>query len=90
MFPVRLLSTNLITKQATTQIRLISSSSTSITKVHRATYARTYPTVLVLPDGSSINIKYHEPRKIIKVLYYNLNQLTYYLICIFFCSFHSI
>lgn len=50
-----------------TQIRCINSSSTSITKIHRSVYARTYPTVVVLPDGSSINTKYYEPRKIIKV-----------------------
>lgn len=36
-----------------------------ITKKHRKTYERTYPTVLVLPDGSSMNIDYHEPRQII-------------------------
>lgn len=47
--------------------RSISSSTASITKIHRATYARTYPTILVLPDGSTINIRYHEPRQIIQV-----------------------
>lgn len=26
-----------------------------------------YPTVVVQPDGSTINIRYHEPRKIIKL-----------------------
>lgn len=56
-----------------TQIRCISSSSTSITKIHRSVYARTYPTIVVLPDGSSINVKYYEPRKIIKV-----DQQRYY------------
>lgn len=49
------------------QSRNISSSTAAITKIHRKVYARTYPTVLVQPDGSSITIKYHEPRKIIKV-----------------------
>lgn len=29
-----------------------------------------YPTTVVLSDGSSINIRYHEPRKIIKVGFY--------------------
>lgn len=37
----------------------------AITKPHRQAYVRTYPSLLVLPDGSSINIQYHEPRKII-------------------------
>lgn len=50
-----------------TTVRYLSSVSASITKIHRQTYARTYPTVVVLSDGSSINIRYHEPRKIIKV-----------------------
>lgn len=35
----------------------------------------TYPTVLVLPDGSSINIEYNEPRKII-VLPLNISELS--------------
>lgn len=30
-------------------------------------YARLYPTTVVLPDGSSFNIRYYEPRKIIKL-----------------------
>ncbi|XP_071444076.1 large ribosomal subunit protein mL55 [Hetaerina americana] len=46
-------------------IRRINCNSASITRPHRLIYARMYPTVLVLPDGSSVNIRYHEPRKII-------------------------
>ncbi|KAJ6637413.1 39S ribosomal protein L55, mitochondrial [Pseudolycoriella hygida] len=53
----------------------ISSTSASITKVHRKTYARTYPTIVVLPNGSSINSRYHEPRQIIK-LPLDLSTLT--------------
>lgn len=45
-----------------------------VTKVHRDLYPRMYPTKVVLPDGASINIRYHEPRKIIKVNY--LNNIT--------------
>lgn len=45
--------------------RKLSSASAQVTKIHRKVYARMYPTVLVLPDGSSVNIRYHEPRKII-------------------------
>ncbi|CAO1426463.1 unnamed protein product [Diamesa serratosioi] len=55
--------------------RHVSSSTAAITKVHRAIYARTYPTILVNPDGSSVNIRYHEPRKIIK-LPFDLSSLT--------------
>ncbi|CAH1644223.1 unnamed protein product [Spodoptera littoralis] len=39
----------------------------SVTKIHRDLYTRMYPTKVVLPDGASINIRYHEPRKIIKL-----------------------
>ncbi|KAM0733694.1 Large ribosomal subunit protein mL55 [Formica fusca] len=47
----------------------------AITKKHRRIYERTYPTILVLPDGSSIEIEYHEPRKII-TLPLNVGELT--------------
>nr|XP_012221701.1 PREDICTED: 39S ribosomal protein L55, mitochondrial [Linepithema humile] len=47
----------------------------AITKKHRATYECTYPTTLVFSDGSSIEIEYHEPRKII-VLPFNMADLT--------------
>ncbi|XP_018578036.1 39S ribosomal protein L55, mitochondrial [Anoplophora glabripennis] len=48
-------------------IRNLNSLSASITKPHRLTYVRTYPTVLVNPDGSTVTIRYPEPRKIIKL-----------------------
>ncbi|KPI97968.1 39S ribosomal protein L55, mitochondrial [Papilio xuthus] len=47
--------------------RFLNNNVASITKVHREVYARLYPTTVVLPDGASINIRYHEPRKIIKL-----------------------
>lgn len=47
----------------------------AITKKHRKTYERTYPTTLVFSDGSSIEIDYFEPRKII-ILPLNLAELT--------------
>ncbi|KAK0075650.1 hypothetical protein PV325_006597 [Microctonus aethiopoides] len=46
-----------------------------ITKKHRKVYERTYPVHLVHPNGSTINIQYHEPRKIIK-LPLDLNKLS--------------
>lgn len=56
--------------------RGLSAVTASITRTRRAIAPRTYPTVLVLPDGASINIRYHEPRKIIKV--YKINfKCTY-------------
>lgn len=47
--------------------RCLNSNIASITKVHRKMYARLYPTAVILPDGSSISIRYYEPRKIIKL-----------------------
>ncbi|KAF2882995.1 hypothetical protein ILUMI_23174 [Ignelater luminosus] len=49
------------------QVRYLNSKAASITKPHRLTYARIYPTVLVRPDGSTVTIRYHEPRQIIKL-----------------------
>ncbi|XP_057564620.1 39S ribosomal protein L55, mitochondrial [Hippopotamus amphibius kiboko] len=34
----------------------------SLTRVHRQTYARLYPVLLVKQDGSTIRIRYREPR----------------------------
>uniref|UniRef100_A0A1Y9H9E9 39S ribosomal protein L55, mitochondrial n=1 Tax=Anopheles farauti TaxID=69004 RepID=A0A1Y9H9E9_9DIPT len=47
--------------------RCLSSNTAAVVKVHRSIYARRYPTVMVLPNGATINLKYHEPRKIIKL-----------------------
>lgn len=48
-------------------VRHLSSSSACITRAHRIKYLLQYPTTVVLPDGSSIEIRYPEPRKIITV-----------------------
>lgn len=78
------------------QCRSISSATAAVTKIHRAIYTRVHPVVVVNPDGSSINIRYPEPRQIIKVRLYrnviwNLSILYFssnsYL---FRCSCHSI
>lgn len=47
--------------------RNLNSNVSSITKIHREIFTRMYPTKVILADGASINIRYHEPRKIIKV-----------------------
>ncbi|KAH8362285.1 hypothetical protein KR200_003171 [Drosophila serrata] len=52
---------------AVQQLRCLSSATAAVTRLHRSVYCRMYPTVVVQPDGSTINIRYHEPRKIIKV-----------------------
>lgn len=35
-------------------------------KIKRALYPRLYPTTLTFKDGSTITMRYHEPRQIIK------------------------
>lgn len=47
--------------------RYLNNNVASVTKIHRELYTRMYPTRVVLADGASFNIRYHEPRKIIKV-----------------------
>ncbi|KAH8278973.1 hypothetical protein KR018_012094 [Drosophila ironensis] len=61
--------------QAVQQLRCLSSATAAVTRLHRSVYCRLYPTVVVQPDGSTINIRYHEPRKIIK-LPLDLSTLT--------------
>ncbi|GFS13590.1 39S ribosomal protein L55, mitochondrial [Elysia marginata] len=43
------------------------SSTASVTRTKRMVYPRTYPTLLVYPDGSTITVRYREPRRIIKL-----------------------
>ena len=50
------------------QIRNLNANRAVMTKIKRGTYCQKYPTMLVLPDGSTITTKYHKPREIIKVL----------------------
>lgn len=67
------------------QVRYLNSKAASITRPHRPTYARLYPTLLVRPDGSTITIRYHEPRQIIKV------KIPFFMDCFFSYNhrFHS-
>jgi len=45
-----------------------SSSTCGIGRVNRGgKYARTYPTLLVNPDGSTYTIRFREPRQILRV-----------------------
>lgn len=48
-------------------VRPINCHTAAITKTHRRIYLRTYPTVLQLPDGSTFNMKYHEPVGVIRL-----------------------
>ncbi|XP_054276902.1 39S ribosomal protein L55, mitochondrial-like [Macrosteles quadrilineatus] len=55
--------------------RCLNSSSAAITRIHRSKYLLQYPTTVILPDGSSIVIRYPEPRQII-TLPLDLNTLS--------------
>jgi len=43
------------------------SNRASICRISRLQYLRQYPTLVVNPDGSTFNIRYKEPRKIINL-----------------------
>nr|XP_004611683.1 unnamed protein product [Sorex araneus] len=51
------------------------SSRASLTRVHRQAYARLYPVLLVRQDGSTIHIRYREPRRML-VMPLDLDSLT--------------
>ncbi|XP_025108891.1 39S ribosomal protein L55, mitochondrial-like [Pomacea canaliculata] len=58
------------TCQRLTQVWMIrrdNSNRTSICRTNRYSYVRQYPTMLVLPDGATVTIRYKEPRRIIKL-----------------------
>lgn len=43
------------------------SNRAAVTRINRKAYPQMYPTLLVFADGSTVNIRYKEPRAIIKV-----------------------
>lgn len=45
--------------------RRADSSRASLARVHRQAYARLYPMLLVKQDGSTIHIRYREPRRVL-------------------------
>ncbi|XP_055968346.1 large ribosomal subunit protein mL55 [Sorex fumeus] len=58
-----------------TSSRRADSSRASLTRVHRQAYARLYPVLLVRQDGSTIHIRYREPRRML-VMPLDLDSLT--------------
>ncbi|XP_076577632.1 large ribosomal subunit protein mL55 [Chaetodon auriga] len=48
-----------------TQIPQFNSNRTSVVRCGRQRYERLYPVILVRPDGSTVNIRYKEPRRIL-------------------------
>lgn len=76
------MATNVLTLSATIKTQLVPSvfkflslpsvrhfnaNRAVVTKVKRNLYERTYPTVLVLENGATINIKYSEPRMLLRM-----------------------
>jgi hypothetical protein len=59
------------------------SNKTSIVRSSRQKYERLYPLLLVQPDGSTINIRYKEPKRILMV---SILELIFF----FFISFCSV
>uniref|UniRef100_A0A6J0UMX0 Large ribosomal subunit protein mL55 n=1 Tax=Pogona vitticeps TaxID=103695 RepID=A0A6J0UMX0_9SAUR len=45
----------------------LNSNRTSIACIGRQKYARLYPVLLVKPDGSTIHIRYKEPKRILAI-----------------------
>ncbi|XP_074053883.1 large ribosomal subunit protein mL55 [Macrotis lagotis] len=43
----------------------LNSNRASLTRIHRKAYTRLYPVLLVKQDGSTIRIRYKEPRRIL-------------------------
>lgn len=49
------------------QVPRLNSNRTSVVRCGRQKYERLYPVMLVRPDGSTVNIRYKEPRRILVV-----------------------
>jgi len=47
--------------------RNLNANRAAVTRVKRATYMRQYPTTLVQPDGSTITVRYPEPRIVLSL-----------------------
>ncbi|XP_034885823.1 39S ribosomal protein L55, mitochondrial isoform X3 [Mirounga leonina] len=50
-----------------TSSRQADSSRAWLTRVHRQAYARLYPVLLVKQDGSTVHIRYREPRRVLEM-----------------------
>uniref|UniRef100_A0AAQ4QYW0 Mitochondrial ribosomal protein L55 n=1 Tax=Gasterosteus aculeatus aculeatus TaxID=481459 RepID=A0AAQ4QYW0_GASAC len=50
-----------------TQPPRLNSNRTSVVRCSRQKYERLFPVALVRPDGSTVNIRYREPRRILMV-----------------------
>ncbi|XP_026199245.1 39S ribosomal protein L55, mitochondrial [Anabas testudineus] len=50
-----------------TQFAQLNSNRTSVVRCGRQRYERLYPVMLVRPDGSTVSIRYREPKRILMV-----------------------
>ncbi|KAM7011919.1 large ribosomal subunit protein mL55 [Tautogolabrus adspersus] len=53
----------------------LNSNRTSVVRCGRQKYERQYPVMLVRPDGSTVNIRYNEPRRLL-LMPVNLSTLS--------------
>ncbi|TNN68267.1 39S ribosomal protein L55, mitochondrial [Liparis tanakae] len=58
-----------------TQTPQLGSNRTSVVRCGRQKYERLYPVMLVRPDGSTIHIRYREPRRLL-MMPINLSMLS--------------
>ncbi|XP_030289295.1 large ribosomal subunit protein mL55 [Sparus aurata] len=58
-----------------THVPQLNSNRTSVVRSGRHRYERLYPVVLVRPDGSTVSIRYEEPRRIL-MMPVNLSTLS--------------
>ncbi|XP_044054945.1 39S ribosomal protein L55, mitochondrial isoform X2 [Siniperca chuatsi] len=58
-----------------TQNPQLNSNRTSVVRCARQRYERLYPVILVRPNGSTVNIRYKEPRRIL-MMPVNLSTLS--------------
>jgi hypothetical protein len=48
------------------QVRHLNANRAVVTKTKRNLYERTYPTLLALPDGSTIEIRHTQPKLLLQ------------------------
>ncbi|KAF3691398.1 39S ribosomal protein L55, mitochondrial [Channa argus] len=58
-----------------TQSAQLNANRTSVVRCGRQRYERLYPVLLVRPDGSTVNLRYKEPRRIL-MMPLNLSTLS--------------
>uniref|UniRef100_UPI0037E98985 large ribosomal subunit protein mL55 n=1 Tax=Semicossyphus pulcher TaxID=241346 RepID=UPI0037E98985 len=65
VLPLRAHTTVLGQASLYSEITQLNSNRTSVVRCGRQKYERLYPVMLVRPDGSTVNIRYTEPKRIL-------------------------